>query len=205
VGRKKQLENRADIILQSASELFSEYGYDKTVLDEVAERAGVSKGSIYLEFDSKEEILFALIERDKEIQLQEMRRLISKRTAQKTECVLDILKAMLVLNVGSIYESVQRNRRSPEEMMQSRERLRARLQPFFEARLHLIQELLEQAYVQGEILTQRDFSKTAQLIMMVLRAVLPPYEPSFSKFRVQHDADMLLEFIFDGLRSNGNK
>ncbi|MDA8330142.1 MAG: TetR/AcrR family transcriptional regulator [Candidatus Dormibacteraeota bacterium] len=50
-------------ILEVALELFSEAGYDKTSLREVAERVGVTKAALYYHFPSKESVLMALIER----------------------------------------------------------------------------------------------------------------------------------------------
>ena len=50
-------------ILEVALELFSETGYDKTSLRNVAERVGVTKAALYYHFPSKESLLMALIER----------------------------------------------------------------------------------------------------------------------------------------------
>jgi len=49
-----------DRILDIALDLFTEQGYDKTSLREIAERLGYSKAAIYYHFASKEDILLAL-------------------------------------------------------------------------------------------------------------------------------------------------
>jgi AcrR family transcriptional regulator len=46
-------------ILKSATDLFIEQGYRKTSVDEIAERAGVAKGTVYLYFSNKLDILIA--------------------------------------------------------------------------------------------------------------------------------------------------
>lgn len=43
-----------------ALELFTEHGYDKTSLREIAERLGVTKAALYYHFNSKEEIVESL-------------------------------------------------------------------------------------------------------------------------------------------------
>ncbi|MBU3826830.1 MAG: TetR family transcriptional regulator [Candidatus Anaerobiospirillum merdipullorum] len=48
------------IILDAAFSLFSEKGYDKTSLSDVARRAGVTRGAIYWHFEDKGELLCAL-------------------------------------------------------------------------------------------------------------------------------------------------
>jgi AcrR family transcriptional regulator len=45
-----------------AVELFSEQGYDKTSLREIAERLGVTKAALYYHFKSKEDIVRSLID-----------------------------------------------------------------------------------------------------------------------------------------------
>ena len=47
-------------ILDVAVELFSDQGYEKTSLREIAERLGFSKAAIYYHFASKEDLLLAL-------------------------------------------------------------------------------------------------------------------------------------------------
>jgi AcrR family transcriptional regulator len=49
-------------ILEAASELFTEQGYDATSLREIAERLGFTKAALYYHFQSKDEILRALLE-----------------------------------------------------------------------------------------------------------------------------------------------
>jgi TetR/AcrR family transcriptional regulator len=48
-------------ILNAAIELFRDRGFEATRLEDVADKAGVSKATIYLYFESKEDLFFALI------------------------------------------------------------------------------------------------------------------------------------------------
>jgi AcrR family transcriptional regulator len=43
-------------ILEVAATLFERYGYKKTTIEDIAQEAGIGKGSVYLRFASKEEI-----------------------------------------------------------------------------------------------------------------------------------------------------
>lgn len=60
----KSDEDRAGLILDAAAALISHYGYAKTTVGEIAERAGISKGAVYLEFEGKEELFVALLVRE---------------------------------------------------------------------------------------------------------------------------------------------
>jgi AcrR family transcriptional regulator len=48
-------------ILETASALFVEHGYAGTSIRDISERLGMTKGSLYYHFTSKEDLLFALI------------------------------------------------------------------------------------------------------------------------------------------------
>lgn len=51
-------------ILDAASRLIVQYGYDKTTVSDIAEAAGISKGAVYLHFDSKETLFDSLVKRE---------------------------------------------------------------------------------------------------------------------------------------------
>ena len=57
----RRKEARPEEILSAALELFAERGYAATRLEDVAARAGVSKGTLYLYFANKEELFKAVV------------------------------------------------------------------------------------------------------------------------------------------------
>jgi AcrR family transcriptional regulator len=58
---RRRKEARPDEILVAALESFAERGFAATRLEDVAARAGVSKGTLYLYFKSKEELFEAVV------------------------------------------------------------------------------------------------------------------------------------------------
>lgn len=59
--RRRRKEARPQELTAAALALFVEKGFSATRLDEIAARAGVSKGTLYLYFDSKEALFKAVI------------------------------------------------------------------------------------------------------------------------------------------------
>jgi AcrR family transcriptional regulator len=59
--RRKEQEARRKAILKSAREVFFRKGFMDATVDEIAERSGLAKGTIYLYFGSKEEIYMSLM------------------------------------------------------------------------------------------------------------------------------------------------
>jgi len=62
-------KDRPTRILNAASRLIVHYGFDKTTMEDIAREAGVSKGSLYLVWSSKDQLFEALLG-------HEMRRLL---------------------------------------------------------------------------------------------------------------------------------
>jgi TetR/AcrR family transcriptional regulator len=63
-ARQRRKEARPQELLDAALELFVEKGFAATRAEEVAARAGVSKGTLYLYYPSKEDLLKAVILRN---------------------------------------------------------------------------------------------------------------------------------------------
>lgn len=62
--RSKRRE-RANRILDAATELVKRWGYRKTTMDDIAKQAGVAKGTIYLHWRTREQLFEALILRER--------------------------------------------------------------------------------------------------------------------------------------------
>lgn len=55
-------QQKRRVILDAAAAEIARYGYDRANINTIAERAGIGRGTIYLYFDSKDEILDALLD-----------------------------------------------------------------------------------------------------------------------------------------------
>jgi len=62
--RVKEKDSRKKLILKSARALFFKKGFNKVTVDEIAKASELGKGSIYLYFDSKEEIYAQILLND---------------------------------------------------------------------------------------------------------------------------------------------
>ena len=56
-------EASKEMLIQAALELFARYGFEKTSVRMIAEKAGVSLGLLYNYFESKETLLVTIFER----------------------------------------------------------------------------------------------------------------------------------------------
>jgi AcrR family transcriptional regulator len=60
-ARRRRKADRPKEILEAAFEEFSRNGYAATTLDQVAVRAGVTKGTIYVYFENKEHLFISMV------------------------------------------------------------------------------------------------------------------------------------------------
>src|SRR3954452_1273194 len=93
---------REDLILDAADRLLARYGYKKMTIDDLAREAGIGKGTVYLHFRSKEDVVLSHVDRI-------VKRLIARlqviSASDATPAVR--LREMLVLRVMFRFDSVQ--------------------------------------------------------------------------------------------------
>lgn len=61
--KELRILERQERILDAAARLFAENGFHRTTTKDIAQKAGVSEGTLYNHFDSKDELLLALMGR----------------------------------------------------------------------------------------------------------------------------------------------
>ena len=59
--KEREKELRRESILQAAEQIILQKGHEKLHMDEVAERAELSKGTLYLYFNSKTELIVGIV------------------------------------------------------------------------------------------------------------------------------------------------
>src|SRR5512142_1313330 len=57
-------QEREQRISDAAADLILRWGYDKTAMDDISEKSGVAKGTIYLHWKTREELFEALLQRE---------------------------------------------------------------------------------------------------------------------------------------------
>jgi TetR/AcrR family transcriptional regulator, fatty acid metabolism regulator protein len=109
--RERQRQERAALILGVAQDVFSDKGYYDASVDEIAARAGIAKGTVYLHFDSKEDLLVALVEQQIKQFLARVDQVTGERTSVRerlAQILLDVFtriqekrnQVLLELHIG---------------------------------------------------------------------------------------------------------
>lgn len=72
-------EQRKDQILDAASEVFAEKGVHQSRMDDIVDESGLSKGTLYWYFKSKDDILIAIFERMFKREFEQLKELSSHK------------------------------------------------------------------------------------------------------------------------------
>lgn len=101
-NRKTKLEQREaslEKLLSAARHLFVSKGYASTTLEEIAAAVGMTKGSVYFYFGSKEAVLLELLDQAEQIVIVPVLRLISGSEGTATEKIVRFLHHQAKLGV----------------------------------------------------------------------------------------------------------
>ena len=96
-------EERKHQILNAAEEVFSQKGLDDTRMDDIADQTGLSKGTLYLYFKSKDDLIIAIFDRMFQRELNQFDSLLrtdlgaEELLARFTEAMIREVKLMLRL------------------------------------------------------------------------------------------------------------
>jgi len=113
-------------ILDVASELFADQGYDATSLREIADRMGFTKAALYYHFQSKDDILKALVQPAFELVSELVARLEAATGAEDWADALTDVVAWFYDNNLVFFRILERNRHSVEllnELLSTQEHL----------------------------------------------------------------------------------
>ena len=92
-GRVARRENTREVILDAASELFAARGVTSTSIDDIAALAGIAKGSVYYNFESKAGLVEAIVARNSELMAASLREATQGRTG--IELRDEVVRALL--------------------------------------------------------------------------------------------------------------
>jgi len=167
----RKIARRADIrdlILDAVDVLLAKYGYGKMTMEDVARQVGIGKGTIYLHFPSKEELVLTHIDRIAETVVGKLRdQAGSSGPADRR------LRRMLVLRVLHRFDSVAHYSQSLGDLLSSvRASLLVRRQAYFEKEAAVFEDVLREGARLGE-LDCSDPRTTSSVLIQSTNSLLP--------------------------------
>ncbi|HXW35485.1 MAG TPA: TetR/AcrR family transcriptional regulator [Acidimicrobiales bacterium] len=97
--RRRQLTREA--LVESARDVFAQRGFHAASLEEIAEAAGFTRGAVYSNFENKEELFFAVLDRHVELQLAAFDALFEESGGPVAASDEDVVRVWRQLATGS--------------------------------------------------------------------------------------------------------
>jgi TetR/AcrR family fatty acid metabolism transcriptional regulator len=136
-----------DAILDATDRLLTRFGYKKMTIDDLAAEVGIGKGSVYLHFESKEEIALSHVDRI----VERLKRRLSE-IASTNASAADRICQMLIERVLFRFDSVQHYTQSLNEMLSVlRPRLLDRRKKYFNEEAGIIADVIREGQKEGEL------------------------------------------------------
>ena len=167
----RSIATRADIrdlILDAADRLLARSGYKKMTMEDLAQEVGIGKGTIYLHFPSKEEVVLSHVDRIVERVKAELRRLAASDGPADAR-----LREMLLTRVLYRFDSVQHYTESLSDLLAAlRPGLLARRRRHFQEEAEIVAEVLREGQRSG-VFEFSDAAPTAHALLTATNALLP--------------------------------
>jgi len=200
--------NRREKVIENAGWLFGYYGFEKTTIDDIADKAGISKGSVYLEFQNKEAILVAVVQQFTTRELQRIQALVKNPSGT----YMDVLRDVLYGHAMSYWDIAGGQLHSPDVIASANPAIMAEVIGFQTKVFLQIAFILEKAVANKELKKRKssnDYLRLAELICYALAALFPPYErlkapnpAGFSKEVLERYANDLIDLTLAGVRAS---
>lgn len=203
----KKRVNKRDQILQTASEVFARYGYDKTTLDDIGKKCGLNKASLYYYFSNKEDIYVQVIMAETTVFINELQ----AQTANLVSTA-DKIRHYLIERVKR-YEKVLNMTQLSFEALQKVEPLFQELYVTVrEKEVDFLESLLQTGMEKGEIVDEHTARELAESFFLISDAIKHDRQTQSNLYQVdakKHDyaqienrLSNIIQWIFKGLASN---
>jgi AcrR family transcriptional regulator len=190
-------EEVREAILDAADRLLARYGYRKMTVEDIAREAGIGKGSVYLHFPSKEEVVLSRVDRMVE-RLKERLWAVARSDADAAIR----LRLMLLTRVLYRFDSVQHYTQSLDDLLGAlRPGLLARRVRYFDEEAQIFAQVLNEGRDIGEF-EFADALTTAYALLHATNSLLP-YSLSTTELgareEVKERATRIADLILHGL------
>ncbi|HUU02990.1 MAG TPA: TetR/AcrR family transcriptional regulator [Myxococcota bacterium] len=185
---------KRDAILHAAWALIRHYGFNKTTIDDIARKAKVGKGTVYLYFRSKKEIMLALTDLTNQRITGELERIASESKPPEER-----LRACVQYRIMTLFDLVNRYAHSEDVFASILPEIVERLDRYVRRHGELLGQIVTEG-CEGGIFAADDPAATGQLLASLFEFLTPPYYRFSSRKSLDRFTGEIVDLILNGLK-----
>jgi len=187
-------QNIREKILEAAERRLWHYGIKKTTIDEIAADAGVGKGTVYLYFESKEDICVAIFTGYKLSVLGEQ----EKIAVDSRLDTFGKVRQFLLFPVLSAHRRCMECPEALELITTMKPHLSEHLKPYFEREIVILTRILNEGIALGDIFLD-DASAAARSMKLMVMGFMPPFPCVSGIEAIEREIDLIVRLVMNGL------
>ena len=192
-------EDIRDLILDAVDVLLAKFGYRKMTMEDVARQVGIGKGTIYLHFPSKDELILSHIDRIADRVAARLREI-----ADSSESYPKRIREMLAARVLVRFDSVSHYSQSLNELLSAvRTALLARRESYFRTEAKIFEAVIRDGARVGAL--DCPDPKTASRVLVQCTNALLPFSLSARELgrraELEEEVSRIAELLVKGLIS----
>lgn len=204
--REKERESRRSAILKAARKLFFDRGFKNVTVDNIAAKAEVSKGSVYLYFKSKEEIYTQILINDSSASFEEFQKKFSAREAPASDLLLEFADNYVnyFLNENELFRILMTFMLHADDMILTDEQ-NAQLLQSTNDNIKFVSEILQKGVDAGEFSPITNIKQAQNAIWGLLNGIISLFlfmgNPAMRADRIHSTVKDSLNILIKGLKA----
>lgn len=181
-------------ILNSAGAVFAEHGFYKATISQIAARAGVADGTLYLYFKNKDDILYQYLSFKTNVVFKKMNAAVAKGTDAESK-LRNLIRCHLEefqrdKNMAIIFQSEVRYLRDIESQIKDISKM------YFD----LLSDIIEQGQIEGAMRQDLFIGLVKRFILGAVEGVISTWVSAHGRYDLGTMADPLVDLYMTGVR-----
>lgn len=181
-------------ILNSAGAVFAEHGFYKATISQIAARAGVADGTLYLYFKNKDDILYQYLSFKTDVVFKKMNAAVAKGTDAESK-LRNLIRCHLEefqrdKNMAIVFQSEVRYLRDIESQIKDISKM------YFD----LLSDIIEQGQIEGAMRQDLFVGLVKRFILGAVEGVISTWVSAHGRYDLGTMADPLVDLYMTGVR-----
>lgn len=182
-------------ILEGAKKVFAKLGFERARVDDIAEESGLSKGTLYWYFDSKDAIITAIMDQFFARELSQVRELMDAEVSAKEKLLMfthfaaeDIVKMQPLMPILFEYWSLLLRRKKVKQVLSN----------YYKSILEIMVPIIERGIEQGEF-RQVDAISVAIAIGAVFEGIIVLWGAAPEIVNLREHIEVGVRLVIEGI------